>query len=190
MRIEHNFAGAGTVKRAVSGRYLNVKSADYEVLISSVGIEPVHIGPGETYDLGENFSHKEIQIQNTVTSANSVAIEVTARPLVKTSQNNFNVTTTATVEVGDDNAHLPKVAVAAGATVAVCTANAARKYLRVTLLSDAAGYVLMGKSGVNGSSGGPIEPGQTSFEDTTGALWVHNPQSVSVDVWLMEVSKL
>lgn len=190
MRIEHNFSAAGTVKRAVSGRYLNVKSADHEVLISAVGIEPVHIGPGETYDLGENFSHKEIEITNTVAGANAVAIEVTQRPLTKTSQNTFNVTTTATVEVGDDISHLPKVTLGAGSVSALCVANSSRKTLRISLLSDAVGYITLGKAGVSAASGGTIEPGMVEYMETTGALYAYNPNAYPVDVWVMEISKV
>lgn len=190
MKIRETLSGSTPIRRPVTGRYIVVKSADAEINVRGVGIEDVYLGAGEQYDLGEYFSSKEIYIQSTISGSNNFEIEVTRFPLVKSNQNNMTVNTTAVVENGNDNQHLPKVSVAAGASVAICTANTDRKFLRIALLSDAAGYVIMGKSGVDATGGGTLEPGMIDYIETTGALWVFNPQAVAVDVWIMEVNKI
>lgn len=190
MKVQATLSGTTPIRRPVTGRYLVVKSADAEIVVSGVGIEEVHLGAGEQYDLGAYFQSKVIQIASTISGSNTFDMEVTANPLTKANQNQLTVNTTAVVENGNDNQHLPKVSVAAGASVAVCVSNTSRKYLRLSLLSDAAGYVLLGKSGVSSSSGGTIEPGMIDYIETTGELWVFNPQSVAVDVWVMEVNRI
>lgn len=191
MRIEAQITGANAkIRRSITGRYILVKSADNEIRISGKGFEDVHMGAGEEYELPFEHSGQDIYIQNTVSGTTNFIMEVTPQRLRKANQNELTVNTTAVVENGNDNADLPSIEIAAGSSVAVCIANTSRKYLRVSLLSDAAGYVLMGKNTVDAERGGPIEPGQTSFEETTGALWVHNPQGEPVRVWLMEVNKI
>ncbi|MGH1438589.1 MAG: hypothetical protein ACRBBR_00650 [Cellvibrionaceae bacterium] len=190
MRIQESLAGNAKIKRSISGRHVLVKEATGEIMISSKGLDVVNLGAGEYYDLGQNFNNQELTIQNSISGSNSFVMEITQNLISKPNQNALNVNATATVENGDDNNHLARVTLAAGATAAIASANGSRKYLRVALLSDAVGYVLLGKSGVNAASGGPLEAGMIDYMETEGALFAHNPQAVPVDVWLMEINKL
>lgn len=190
MRIAETIAGSGTIKRPITGRYITCKSASAELEVTTVGIETVNIGQGETYDLGAVFQFRELKIRNSSTSSNTFVLEITSNELKKADNQSFVVNTTATIENGDDNQHLAKVNISAGVSAAVAAANGSRKYLRVSLLSDAVGYVTLGKSGVNASSGGTLEPGMVDYIETGGALYVHNPNASAVDVWVMEVNKL
>lgn len=191
MRISETLSGNGKIKRPVTGRYITCKLASSgELEITANGIETVTIGQGETYDLGKVFQSKEIHIKNTSSSSNQFILECTVNELKRSDNNNFSVTTTATVENGDDNQHLPRVTIGAGATQAVAVQNGSRKYLRVSLLSAASGYITMGKSGVSANSGGTLEPGMIDYIETQGALYIHNPNAAPVTVWLMEVNKL
>lgn len=189
MRIEHTLAGGATIRRPISGRYLLVKAAAAEIIVSGLSIGEVYLGAGESYDL-ESVIHKDITITNASASNNAFILEVTEQSLRKSNQNALTVNTTATVENGDDNPHLPKVTLAAGASAAIAPANGSRKFLRISLLSSAAGHVTLGKSGVNAASGGPIEPGMVDYMETRGVLWAFNPQAVPVDIYVMEVNKL
>lgn len=190
MRIEESLGGGQQIKRDISGRYITVKAAQAEIIVSGKNIEPVHIGQAETYDLGERFNNKEIHIKNSGNAINAFVMEVTQYQLTKSNEANFSVTTTATVENGNDNSHLPKVTLAAGSSAVLAAANGSRKYLRVALPSDAAGSITLGKSGVNAASGGLLEIGMVDYLETGGALWAHNDNAESVDVYVMEVNKL
>lgn len=190
MRIEETLTGTVPIKRPVSGRYLTLKSADAELCIHGLGIDEVFLGAGESYDMGELYMARTLTIKNTISGANSFVLEVTQNSLRKANQTAMTVNTTAVVENGDDNQHLTKVTVPAGLSAAVAVANSSRKSLRVSLLSGAAGFVLMGKSGVSATSGGSLEPGMVDYIDTRGALWVFNPNAVDVDVYVMEINKL
>jgi hypothetical protein len=190
MRIEETLAGGAQIKRDISGRYITVKSAGAEVIVSGRNIDPVHIGQAETYDLGSRFDNKEILIKNSSTGSNSFVMEVTQYQLTKSNEANFDVTTTATIEHGNDNNHLPKVSIPAGQAAALAPANASRKELRVSLLSSAPGLITLGKNGVNANSGGALEPGMVDYITTEGALFAHNPNAEAVEVYVMEVNKL
>lgn len=191
MRIEAQITGANAkIRRSITGRYILVKSADNEIRISGKGFEDVHMGAGEEYELPFEHSGQDIYIQNTVSGTTNFIMEVTPQRLRKANQNELTVNTTAVVENGNDNQHLPRVSVGAGVSAAICVSNTSRKYLRVSLLSDAEGYVILGKSGVDGINGGTLEPGMIDYIETTGELWVFNPQSVAVDVWVMEVNRI
>lgn len=190
MRIEERIIGNGKIKRPITGRFITCKSASAELEIAAVGIETVNLGQGETYDVGSVLQFKELRIGNTSAASNDFVLEITTNELKKADNQNFTVNTTAVVENGDDNQHLPRVNLAAGETAAIAAANGSRKYLRISLLSDAVGYVTMGKSGVGATTGGTLEPGMVDYQETRGALFVHNPNASPVDVWVMEVNKL
>ncbi len=190
MRIAETIAGSASIKRAISGAFISVKSASAELIISGKNIEPVHIGAGETYPLGEQYKNKEITIKNSSTASNTFVMEITTQPLQKSNVNNLTVNTTATIQIGDDNQHLDMVSVPAGGSAVLTPGNGLRRFLRIAIKSDAANEVTLGKSGVAATSGGLLEPGMVDYMETEGALWAFNPGAAPVDVYLMEINKL
>ena len=190
MRIEETLPGSGKIKRAVSGRYLTIKSADAELIDSGVGIESVHVGQAETYDLGANFTNKEIHIQNASTGSNAFKMEVTQQELRKANENQLTVNTSATVEIANRTTPKAAVSVAAGATVAIVPANTSRKAVRVSIPSAEAGGLWLGNAAVVVDNGGFLEEGVTDYIATEDVIWAHNPNASAVKINMLELERV
>lgn len=90
---------------------------------------------------------------------------------------------------GATNNGLPKVTLLTGETKKLCNVNATRKYVKYNILSSSdCEYVTVGGSLVDAASGYALERGMVGADETTGELWVHNPQTETAVVWAMEVS--
>lgn len=189
MRIQETLAGGKKIRRPISGRYLLVKAATAEIIITGQGLGEVFLGSGESYDLGSSGSHF-IEIENSSAASNTFLLEVTEQSLRKANSNELTVNTEATIQIGNDNQHLPKVSIPANSAAQIAGANPLRKSLRVSLKSDAAGYVLLGKSGLTAGNGGSLEEGMVDYVETTGAMFAFNPNAVAVDVYVMEVNRI
>lgn len=189
MRIQETLAGGKKIRRPIFGRYLLVKSANAEIVITGKGLSEVYLGSGESYDLGSSGNHF-IEIENSSLSVNNFVLEVTEQSLRKANSSELTVNTEATIQIGNDNQHLPKVPVPANSAAQIAPANPLRKSLRVSLKSDAAGYVLLGKSGLTSGNGGSLEEGMVDYIETTGAMFAFNPNAVAVDVYVMEVNRI
>jgi|GEM_PF-5883210 len=89
---------------------------------------------------------------------------------------------------GAINNGLASVTLATGETKKLCDVNPLRKYVKMNILglSDCE-YVTVGGELVDDSSGFALERGVVNSEETTAALWAHNPND-DVVVWLMEVT--
>ena len=190
MRIQETLAGNQSIKRPVSGRYLLMESAQGEICVSARGMDGVFLSAGKTYDLGTQLNSQELIIKNNSSGANSFILDINDNKLEKPNQTDLAVDVSAGIENGNDNQHLPAITIDSGQSAIVATANSSRKYLRVALASDAVGYVTLGKTGVNASGGGLLEPGMVDYMETEGALRVYNPQTSSVVVWVMEINRL
>lgn len=190
MRIEETLPGNGKIKRAVSGRYVTVKSAAAELIISGVGIESVHVGQAETYDLGANFASKEIQIQNSSAGSNAFKMEVTQQELRKANENQLTVNTSATVSIANRTTPKAAISLAAGATVVIMAANASRKAVRVSIPSAETGGLWLGNAAVAVDNGGFLEEGVTDYISTEDVIWAHNPNASAVKVNMLELERI
>lgn len=190
MQIKETLLAGAKIKRPVTGRYLVVYAADGEIEVSGQGIEAVRLRQGATLDMGVSAFNKEITVRNLGASSNAIDLEASALKIGLADNKDFTVNTTATVENGNDNAHLPRITIAAGASGVLATANASREYLRVSLPSDAAGHITLGKSGVTAAAGGLLEPGSTDYMETEGVLYAFNDNADPVDVYVMEINRL
>lgn len=187
MLIDHplTFAGGEYLPIHVQGRFLRVRKATASVYISIDGGPELERQLGEQINIGRDAT--KIVVRSVV--AQSVILTA-AEEHQSDDRASINATVSTTIEAGNDNNHLPKVNVPATSTVLLAAANTNRKSLRVSLLSSAAGYVLLGKSGVTAAQGGTIEEGMVDYIDTTGALYVYNPNAVAVDVYCLEINKI
>lgn len=181
------FTGGELQEVQAIGRYLRIREATSAVYLTFNGGREIKRQKGEQIDLGNDFANLRIGVRSIVAQT----VEITSA-LNPQSDNravvNANVNTT--IESGNDNAHLPKVTINANSSAQLAPANALRKSLRVSLLSSASGYVLLGKSGIAALQGGSLEEGMVDYIDTTGALFAYNPNSFPVDVYVMEINKI
>jgi hypothetical protein len=179
------FLGSDVQEIQAVGRYIRIREATSSVYLTIDGSGEIVRAKGEQIDVGKN-SYR-VRIRSTVAQNVSVVSSDTPQD---DNRNSVSLTVNATVTNGNDNAHLAKVAVGAGVSALIAAANVNRKSLRVSLLSDAAGYVTLGKLGVTATAGGTLEAGMVDYIDTEGALYAFNPNAVPVDVWVMEINKL
>ena len=102
-----------------------------------------------------------------------------------------NPTSSATIVVANDNAHLANVNLVAGAAaVQIAAPNANRKSVRIAIASDQAGPIALGKAGLLANQGGLLEPGTIEYIDTEGALFARNDNVSDVVVWVMEINRI
>lgn len=180
-----NFNAAGVREFQAVGQFIRVRSSASPVYISIDGSGEYLREQGEQINIGR--SSARVRVRSLV--AQDVVL-ISSSESQDDNRTAVNLAVAATVESGNDNQHLGMVTVAAGASAQIAASNLNRKSLRVALLGDAAGYVLLGKAGIAAGQGGSLEPGMVDYIDTTGVLWAFNPQAVAVDVYVMEVNKL
>lgn len=182
---DFTFAAAGVQEFQSIGRYIRVREATSGVYLTIDGHTEILRNKGEQIDTGRETNR--VRVRSLV--AQSVSISSAMFPQ-SDNRNSVSLTVSATVEAGNDNQHLAKVTIPAVSSAQIAASNVNRKALRVSLLSYAVGYVLLGKSGIAAAQGGSLEEGMVDYIETTGALWAYNPQSSSVDVYVMEINKL
>lgn len=187
MLTDHSltFAAAGVQEFQSVGRFIRVRESASPVYISIDGSSEIEREQGEQVNTGRD--NVRVRVRSLV--AQTVKL-TSARESQDDNRNSVALTVSATVESGNDNQHLSKVTIAAGSSAKIADSNLDRKSLRVSLLSSAAGYVLLGKSGIAAAEGGSLEEGMVDYIETTGELWAFNPQAVAVDIYAMEVNKL
>ena len=169
------------------GRWLVIRSAENYIFLKSDNKEAIRVQEGDRVNLSEL---RNVQFENPHDANNQLVYQLS--PVEITNQALPPVTFTGQMveQPGNDNTHKPKVTIAAGQTALLCAANAARKEVRIALPSDAAGFINMGKLGVLADQGGLLEPGMVDYIATEGALYAHNPNADSVDVWVMEINRV
>lgn len=96
----------------------------------------------------------------------------------------------AAVEPSNSNSALPQVTIAAGQTVEIAPANAARKELRIQVKSDQVGGVNIGDANVNATKGGFVEVGMVDYVASEAAMYAHNPNAASVTVNVLDLSRV
>jgi hypothetical protein len=181
------FSGGEELPVLTTGRYLRIREATSPIYITINGGGEIKREKGEQIDLGDKYSQLRLGIRSIV--AQSVSL-VSAENSQSDNRNTVTVNASATVESGNDNQHLPKVSIPANSSAQLAAANAARKSLRVSLLSSALTYICLGKSGIGAAQGGTLEEGMVDYIDTTGALFGYNPSAAAVDVYVMEINKI
>ena len=177
------FTGGETQEFQAVGRYIRIREATAVVYLTIDGVGEIQRNKGEQIDTGKDSSR--VRVRSVV--AQSVSITSADNPQ-DDNRNSVSLTVSATVTNGNDNQHLTKVTIPATSSAQIAAANANRLSLRVSLLSSAAGYVTLGKSGVSASSGGSLEEGMVDYIDTTGAVFAYNPNASAVDVYVMEIN--
>ena len=200
----------------VHGNYLTVRKSrellEIELISESETLETHYIQQGSSL-LNKRFSSivvtnqgesaSEIEIitgvgQHTPSqdggrvevNGGQVAIDTSAGSVPVTmdeGQLNFSISQLA---FGDENTSLPRVIIPPNTSAQIAGVNNTRRYLRVTLPSDAAGNITMGGAAVSENSGGLLEIGITEYLQTQAALFAHNPNAEAVTVYAMEVNKL
>lgn len=179
------FVGGEFQEFQAVGRYIRIRESTSPVYLTIDGSREIVRNKGEQIDVGRN-SYR-VRIRSVVAQNVSVT---SSSDKQDDNRNSVALSVSATVAAGNDNQHLVKATIPATSSALIAAANSTRKSLRVSLLSDAAGYVTLGKSGVGANSGGTLEPGMVDYIDTEGALYAYNPNAVAVDVWVMEINKL
>lgn len=187
MLTDHSltFAAAGVQEFQSVGRFIRVRESSSPVYISIDGSSEIEREQGEQVNTGRD--NVRVRVRSLV--AQTVKL-TSARESQDDNRGNVTGLVSATIENGNDNQHLPRVTIAAGASALLSASNVNRKALRVSLSSDAIGFVTLGKSGVAAASGGLLEPGSTDYIETTGEMYAFNNNASAVDVYVMEINKL
>jgi len=179
------FAGASTQEFHAHGRFLRIRDSVGSVFISIDGATEIEREQGEQIDTGKQSTRVRVR-----SAIPQTVIFICSSDRQDDDRANANISLAVTIESGNDNNDLPKVSVGAGVAVKVADINLLRKSLRLSVPSDAAGFVTIGKSTVTAIRGGLVEEGTTDYIDTTGEIWVFNPNAVAVDVYVMEINKI
>lgn len=182
---ELTFAGGETQEFQSVGRFIRIRDSSSPVFLSIDGRAEIKRERGESVDSGRDSVR--VQVRSIV--AQSVHL-ISSKDKQDDNRASISATISTTIAGANDNQHLPKVSIPAGSSALIAVANSARKFLRVSLLSTAVGYVLLGKSGVGATTGGTLEEGMVDYIETEGALYAYNPQAVAVDVYVLELNKI
>lgn len=102
-----------------------------------------------------------------------------------------NVNVNATTEPANLTPQAPTVTVPAGGSIKLADADSSRKELRLSILSDATGYILLGDADVetDAGDGGSLEPGQVDYIATEGELWAYNPGADDIAVYVLPLRR-
>lgn len=182
---ELTLAGGGVQEFQAVGRYIRIRKASSAVYLTIDGSREIKREQGEQVDTGKDSVR--VRVRSVV--AQTVEI-VSSSNRQDDSRASINGTISAAIENGNDNNPIPRVNVPAGSSALLIAANVNRRALRVSLASDAVGFVTLGKSGVAAASGGLLEPGTTDYIETTGELRAFNNNASAVDVYIMEINKI
>ena len=183
------FAGAGSVPVGLEGRYIRIYAADPSgVTIQPDSGSPLLRFPGQQIDTGPG-GFKRLQVS--VTVASTVRIGVSEVPQDDT---NTNVTATlsATINPGGTVANPGDVSCANGAATQLYAGGA--NTLTVGIKSSeantyAVGTVRIGTTGVTGTSGLEISPGETLWLASTAPIFAYNDSGAAVDLQVLPLSK-
>jgi hypothetical protein len=91
-----------------------------------------------------------------------------------------NVNVNSTVEPANQHVAAPRKSCTAGARTQLAIASINRKFLRITVPSDAAGPLYVGDVAVSAANhGGFIEPGMTDYFPSEVAVYAWNPHATT-----------
>lgn len=179
------FPAAGVQEFQSVGQFLRVRESSSPVYISVDGSSELEREQGEQVNVGR--AGVRVRVRSLVAQNVKITSSTDRQDDNRTA---VSLNVSATVAPGNDNQHLPVITIAAGNSAKIADANSDRKTLRISLPSDAAGFITLGKSGVDASAGGLLEPGMTDYLDTTGEIWGFNDNASPIDVYVLEVNAL
>ncbi|MAX55386.1 MAG: hypothetical protein CL537_07730 [Alcanivoracaceae bacterium] len=187
MLVSRQAQAAGTtVKDAVQGRYLLVRSATNTIEVLAPGMGAVRLEEGDSYQFSDNIENFRIEITNPNATAVDWEIE-TSNHEIKPGKQAVSVSTTSIIQGANSVTNVGGVTVPAGSN-ALLIAGAApdtSRTLRLSIKSDAAGGVYLGAAGIAAGQGGFLEAGMVDYVDCEAALYAYNPNGVDVVVQVL-----
>ncbi len=187
MLVSRQAQAAGTtVKDAVQGRYLLVRSATNTIEVVAPGMGAVRLEEGDSYQFSDNIENFPIEITNPNATAVDWEIE-TSNHEIKPGKQAVSVSTTSIIQGANSVTNVGEVTVPAGSN-ALLIAGAAvdtARTLRLSIKSDEAGGVYLGAAGIANGQGGWLEVGATDYVDCEAALYAYNPNAEAVVVQVL-----